>query len=873
MSDRSLPQAAPSQVVLANEPSFRLGDLEIRPSTREAVAAAFREVLEPRVAQVLVVLARANGAVVSRDELVDRCWQGRIVSDDVVNRILSRIRRLSEKDAGASFSLETIKRVGYRLMAAPNRLADGRLALTSVVVPASGPIQRQPATNLPRRAGELFGRKRELDQVTSQVTSHRLVTISGPGGVGKTRLAIEAGQALLGDRPDGVWVVEFASVFDAALVADTVTTALKLQLSANIPPLDNLVNQLRNADLLIILDNCEHLVEAIAAMADRLMRDAPGVRLLATTQEPLAIEGEHVLRLQPLPVPEGELATAGEAMAFDSVRLFVQLAQRADETFLMDDRAAGAVSLVCRRLDGIPLALAMAAARAPALGVDALLQLLDQRFRILTDGRRAALPRHLTLHATLDWSFGLLSQREKAVFRRLGVFAGAFSLETAKAIVESGDLDGLGVVECILDLVEKSLLIVLHGEAGVRYRLLETSRFYALEKLDEAGEHDEWSRRHAHELRRHFERCTKDSFLLSDQDFLVRYTPELGDLRLATRWAFAAEGEAETAIALVGSAMKLFDALALDTEAERLTDIALNRLTPAMNSELQAALWQCRAFSLRSTHPSGALEASETACALSRLTGNPWSLAASLAWLCHSLWNAGFTSAMLEPLRELDETARRLDSKYLMAVCCGRWQNYWYSEGEFDKAIEVSREGERLAEEAGASGLALVAQLDRQACKFVRGLMQRDGAQWEAAKRLVGQLKLSRAGSSAALAGMVKSLFGFVVYADALDEARSMAGETLMLIRDYQLVWQGLDHFALYAAKLGKMDKAAMLVGYVDATFRARKVQRMPNEDRSHKASMALLQGSLEAADLDCLLARGALLTEEASCCIASNLP
>ncbi len=285
------------------------------------------------------------------------------------------------------------------------------------------------------------------------------------------------------------------------------------------------------------------------------------------SQELIGIGGEHVLRLPSLAVPAEPAPSADTALAAGAVQLFVARARAADPRFVLDDRTAPTVAAICRRLDGIPLALEMAAARVPLLGVEGLANRLDERFRVLTAGKRTALPRQRTLHATLDWSYGLLSPPERAVFRRLGVFAGPFTLAAAGAVAAGDERDGIDVIECLSGLCDKSLVVADPDDVEASYRLLETARAYAQERLADASETAIVTRRHAQHYRRGFEACFDDWTQLSDAAFRARYAPHLDNLRAAIAWSFGSDGDDETAIALVGSSAQLWLSLSLYAEA------------------------------------------------------------------------------------------------------------------------------------------------------------------------------------------------------------------------------------------------------------------------------------------------------------------
>ncbi len=338
--------------------------------------------------------------------------------------------------------------------------------------------------NLPGQLSAFIGRGPELTQVRSLVSSSRLVTVTGAGGCGKTRLALQVAAELLGTARDGVWFVGLASLTDAEAIPDAVAAVLGLaEQRGQRPVLDSLTDALREQDTLILLDNCEHVIDGAAKFCAQLVRECPRLRILATSREPLGIDGEHVYRVPSLSLPRAEAEGADDIAASDAVRLFMERAQVQDPGFVLDDASAPLVASVCRRLDGIPLALELAAARLSSMSLQQVGDRLDQRFRLLTGGSRNAMPRQQTLQATVDWSFGLLTKPERDVLRRLSVFAGGFELEAAEAICAADGVDAFEILDLISSLVSKSLVITERTPEAVRYRMLETIRQYAAQEL------------------------------------------------------------------------------------------------------------------------------------------------------------------------------------------------------------------------------------------------------------------------------------------------------------------------------------------------------------------------------------------------------
>ncbi len=351
--------------------------------------------------------------------------------------------------------------------------------------------------NLPRQLTGFIGREREMAEVKRLLTTTCLLTLTGTGGAGKTRLALQVAADVLEGYPDGVWLAELAALSDPALAPQTVAAALGVREVPGRPILETLLHYLQRKTLLLVLDNCEHLVTACAQLAGELLRTCSNLRILATSREALNIQGEIAWRVPSLSLPaRREIPSLQRLAQFEAVRLFVERAAAAKPTFALTPENAAPVAAVVQHLDGIPLAIELAAARVPALSVDQIAARLDDRFRLLTRGSRASLPRQQTLRAALDWSYQLLTERERRVLRRLSVFAGGWTLEAAETVCRADEIEQLDVLDLLTQLVFKSLVVTDEQNGDIRYRFLETVRQYGLEKLEESGETEAIRKRH-----------------------------------------------------------------------------------------------------------------------------------------------------------------------------------------------------------------------------------------------------------------------------------------------------------------------------------------------------------------------------------------
>ena len=398
------------------------------------------------------------------------------------------------------------------------------------------------AHNLPLQLTSFIGRDREMADAQRLLGTARLLTLTGPGGTGKTRLSLQVAADLIDSFPDGVWLVELAALTDPALVAAAVAAAVGVREDPGVPLLTTLTRSLRGKNLLLLLDNCEHLIGACAELAETLLRACPTVRILASSREALGIAGETTLRVPSLALPQrgtGALPAqppGGSLLRYEAVRLFVERAQAVQAAFLLTPANAPAVLQICRRLDGIPLALELAAARVRLLPVEGIAARLDDRFRLLTGGSRTALPRQQTLRALIDWSYDLLGAEERILLHRLTVFAGGWTLEAAEAVCAGDGLDAYAVLDGLQQLVNKSLVLVEEQGDQARYHYQETIRQYARERLLEAGEIAAVRSRHRDWYVQVAETTAPQLRSAGQAAVLRRLRAEYDNLRVALEW-------------------------------------------------------------------------------------------------------------------------------------------------------------------------------------------------------------------------------------------------------------------------------------------------------------------------------------------------
>jgi predicted ATPase/DNA-binding winged helix-turn-helix (wHTH) protein len=590
---------------------FAFGRFRVLPQRRQLLDGDVTLELGSRAFDVLMVLLEARGSLVTKDELLDRVWPGTIVEENNIQVQVSTLRKALGEDRKL---IQTVPQRGYRFTA-ETRITNGEAdADPSGIVDAPAMETARPVlTNVPAAVSEFIGREEELRELQPLIQQHRLVTLIGPGGIGKTRLGLEIARATLPDFPDGVWVAEFASLSDPKLVPGMISAALGLQADGTRWTPEQIAAALGTKQLLLVLDNCEHVVATAAAEAEALLHAVPGMRILATSQEPLGVDGECIYRLRPLGFPAEDSAEGDDAPHDDAVRLFIARARTADPQIKFHGHMA-AVATICRRLDGIPLAIELAAARAPALGIEGLAQRLDDRFHLLTSGRRTALPRYQTLRATLDWSHKLLTTSEQLVLRRVAVFAGSFSLAAAAAVVADAGMAEWEAIDGIAELVAKSLVVVDAAGSVRHYRLLETTRAYLLEKLNDSGEAAEILRRHACYYQTLCQRAEAEAKTCPAGEWLKNHGSDIDNVRAALDWAFSPEGDASIGMAITIASVPLLSRLSRTDECRRRLERALASARPGSGQnaqrqmKLRAALSQSLTFVPRhDTETAGAL--------------------------------------------------------------------------------------------------------------------------------------------------------------------------------------------------------------------------------------------------------------------------
>ncbi|MGE7469377.1 ATP-binding protein [Bosea sp. NPDC003192] len=545
------------------------GSFELMPSRRILLENGKPVGIRSRALDILCLLVEAAGQILSKDDLLARAWPSTFVAEANVRVQINELRRVLGDGRRGRRYIVTVPNRGYSFVETVLR--------RPAVPPADFANDRAGPGLPPARPGRIIGRDRSIQTLARQIQQRRLVTVVGTGGVGKTTLALSVIAQMRREGEKPAWgktvFVDLASLSDAHAVPSAFASALGAVLAGE-DALSSIVNYLGEETCLLVIDNCEHVIDPVVDIVEAILRHAPNVFVLATSREPLRVADEWVYRLQPLAAPP-VVATLSldEALAYPAAALFVERVRARCGSMVLRDDDGRFVADICRRLDGIPLALELAAGRYEAFGARGLAAVLDNLFAVLTRGERKALPRQKTLHATLDWSFNLLSMRDQTLLRRLAVFSSRFTLDSASAIAAWGELSTVDVTEGVADLVSQSLLSTAPAEESPCFVLLETTRAYAREKLAAAPCAVEAARRHA--------RWCLD--LLAEIELPAgptRATDELGllaDLRAALNWAFSPHGDPKSGVSLTVAAIPLWLRLSLVSECRQRVEEALAR--------------------------------------------------------------------------------------------------------------------------------------------------------------------------------------------------------------------------------------------------------------------------------------------------------
>lgn len=551
----------------SEDPAISFGPFRLFPKSRLLEKEGSPLHVGGRALDILILLAERPGEVVDKRELVKRIWADVNVDEGSLRFHVAALRKaLGDTGKSARYVVNVPGR-GYCFVA----------SFAQPAPPAAQPtVDILPPRSLPTPLSKMIGREEIVEKISNGLSLHRFMTVVGPGGIGKTAVAVTVAHRRSADFGGRVFFVDFGPLRDAGHIATTIASALGLTISAE-DPTPALLTFLKTDPALLIFDSCEHVLDALAPLVERIVREAPQLRVLATSRESFRSEGERIFRLFPLDCPpEREGLDVAEVLAYPAAQLFVERVAQSSGPFQLSAEEAPLVASICRRLDGIALAIELAAGRVNAYGIAGTASLLDSRFSLQWRGRRTAVPRHQTLAAALDWSYDLLPPAESATLRRLSVFAGPFAPEAAASVAAGDGLSASETLEAIDSLVTKSL-ISPYGSRTLRYRLLDTTRTYAHGKLNELGEAGQVARRHAEHFRDFFEHADADASTPLPE-WLSTYGAELDNVRAALNWAFGPDGDTTLGIALTAAAVTLWVRLSLFAECRERAKTALAAL-------------------------------------------------------------------------------------------------------------------------------------------------------------------------------------------------------------------------------------------------------------------------------------------------------
>ena len=832
--------------------------------------------VEPQVFDLLQCLIGHRGRVVTKDELLAEVWKGRIVSESTLSSRIAALRHAVGDSGEHQCLIRTIARKGFRFVGVvreeaerddvgalesvrPVRRNDSAGESSSESIPESAPaavVPEPPGLKPfapPGVPPTLLGRDDDLVALDHLLAQHRHVTVLGAGGIGKTSLALAAAHARRHAQRDGAAWVDLSSISEPALVCAVVARALKLPDASGDHQLSALVAGLKSLDVLVVLDNVEHLIDEVARLANAIVTDAPIVRLLVTSQVVLKVERERIFRLGPLAIPEPG-TSAHDAMEYGAIALFIDQAQAADPRFRVTDENVGSVIELCRHLDGLALAIKLAAVRLPLFGLRGLEQRLGERLKLLVDASRSAPTRQQTLRAALDWSYGLLSAEEQATFRQLGVFAGAcgFSLELAGAVAGQAGQDEWAVIEHVSTLLDHSL-VVDDGADPPRYRLLESARAYARHQLAERHELDAAEGRFARAMNSVMERFDEATLTTPGMPLLSAFARELDNVRLAIGWSL--EHDPRLATALVGGSSAFYVLLGLMHEHKGYAEV-LEPLVPSDAVDvITARYWLARALAeTLAGFPSA--RAGERAASLFRALGYERGVAGSLCVLgfvqVYSVAQWSATQAEMDSLAPEAWPARtkvwRLFAEAAMHIAQER----------YDEALSVAEAGLVFARSKGL--VNPVVFFTRWAISAELALGRLDDALRRSREEIAAEcrwrgraLEITLGTHAAVLTRQGRCAEARVALAEFFEASRR-AG------------WQRLGQFGNAFVELAlheqRYSPAASLLGY------ARAAWWRPDTERRCAELLAALETVLDAETLERLLAEGKALDEEAVCAL-----
>ncbi len=713
--------------------------------------------------------------------------------------------------------------------------------------------------NLPLQITSFVGRDVEILTVSEALAKHRLVTLVGAGGVGKTRLALQVGADLLDRYEDGVWLVELAPLTDNDLIPSAVASIFHVGEAPNRTVTEALVHALKPRRALIIFDNCEHVVEPAAHIIDAILRNCPNIRIIATTRQGLGIAGEAVHRVASLAVPETDAEVKAEdALRHGAVALFVERAVAATESFRLTDENARTVARLCQRLDGIALAIELAAPRLKALSLEQLDAKLSERFRILTGGSRTALPRQQTMRALVDWSYDLLTDDEKMLFRRVAVFGGGWSLDAACAICSDEKIEEWVVLDLLQSLVDKSMVVAKLSGSEQRYRLLESTRQYAQELLEKSGELEPMRLRHAAWYLDFATRAEVIRNSAPTKTWLAVVDLENDNLRVALDWSLGEKHDIELGAELASKLYHYWGTGAYEAEGRSRVEAAIALSSEIVSKETLAALWLGRLRLTGSSVPAWARhqKAAEHVLELHRELGDERGMIYATTAIAESYLRRFMHAEAQTRLDEALAVAERIGDRTSIGIVKSAMARNLHFAGRKSEARVYYAEVLAIARATGN---------DRMRSVVLGNLAEVEFGEGDVTRAIeLGRENLETIQGARYIA--LNNLAAYVMALDRFDEARELARKALRLARDAQYVAHvsiSIQHLARVGAAKGEPKLAARLLGYSNATFKRNEFSLEHTEQQGNDKLVAALRTMLDERELERLFEEGAALTED----------
>jgi predicted ATPase/DNA-binding XRE family transcriptional regulator len=760
---------------------------------------------------------------------------------------------------------------GALALTVPERLELERAASRRSTSVWSATRGKPPTIKLPVFLSSFIGRERDLHQIARMLETQRLVTLVGPGGIGKTRLAARAAENFIREHAtdkdlDAVWFVDLSVITDGEMVPAVISSRVGLDRCRSI---DALVAYLRSHRFVLLLDNCEHLLDSVANVIQAILSNCPGAAVLATSRQTLSVEGEHIHRVLPMCIPAVNALTASDALRFDSIRLFRDRAEAIDSRFHFDDGAASAVATICRRVDGIALAIELAAARANAFSVGEIAQQLSERLSCLGGGVRTSASRHRTMHALFDWSYELLNSRERELFRLSSIFVGGFTLDLLKA--SSTEEQKSDVEDVLATLVDKSL-VQYDVHDGPRYRLLEPARQYAREKLRENAEYHKAARSHALALLAVSEEFDSRLEHIPDHVWNASIERNRDNFRVAFEWALTANGSIEIARRLAASRTATWSGFA-SGEVRKWINTVLQVAAEPMDQGLSAklALAEARVAvifgpSLQDVDPDGRVHACRRALAL-QLPDNRRAVGTAKYWLGVALLDSGRYEEAESTLREARAIARAEGAHNDYDATTTSLGAVRHAMGDILEARAFVVEVLHRSERAGAVRIATVARATLAEIEFASGLIE------EALNLNEDAIKYFRdrshlLGLPHTLCNSAACLVALKRYREARDRAREALWRSVAIGSVRSALW-AMQHLAaaavlnVDASDLAVLRRAAQLLGFIDEATRRRAILRCVTEQREYDEMFDVMQEVFDENALERYIADGKTWAKE----------